>query len=257
MPIIRSAPLTADLSGFGTSEANGVQVSGSPPPPVAGRVEIGMAPDGAPCLHARCYQGDTLTVGGLRSEIAMVADAFNAPIWYVWEMWIPSSWPRTGHPYTVMQIHDTPDAGNSVVVWPNIEMMVQDSSLLIKVPNDASNKGVSASRDLLTVPVKFNQWIKCAVLAHWRKDATGYFEIYYDNQLVDRRYGIQSAYSDTVGPYLKLGVYDCLHYDDFGILEAYYKNCVVRDGADGAIAAIGTTPKSAQRRFAYSLPLKN
>ena len=255
MAIIRSAPLTSDLSGFIASEAIGAPSFTTPPAQVPGRVEIGTAPDGAACLHTRCYPSDVPIFGGVRSEISMTADSFSTPLWYAWDMWIPSSWPRTGHPYTVMQIHDSPDNGDPVV-WPNVEMMVRDTQLLVKVPNDASNKTVAASQDFLTTQVKFDRWVRCAVFADWHKaDAGGYVEVYYDGQLVDRRYGIQSAYNHIVGPFLKLGVYDVLHYEDFGMLEAYYRNCVVRDGADGAIAALGATPKAAGRRFAYSLPL--
>jgi hypothetical protein len=251
MAVIRSAPLKADLSGFAVSEGSGSQYSGTPPQQIPNSVWIDKAPDGSTAMHAKVLQSDPLTAGGQRAEVSMVADAFNTPLWYAWEMYVPSSWPKTGKPYTVMQIHDTPDASDSVIVWPNIEMMIKDSSLLVKVANDFTNKGVSASRDLLAVPMQFDEWVQCAVFADWRKaDSAGFLEIYFNRQLVDRRYGIQSSYSDVVGSYMKLGVYDCMHYGDFGTLDAYYRNVVVRDGSDGAIAAMGGTPIAANRRFA-------
>lgn len=256
MSIIRSAPLNSDLSGFAVSEASGNQYSGSPPPQIPGRVWIDKSPDGSTAMHAKVIQSDQLTAGGQRSEVSMLTDAFNTPVWYTWEMYVPSSWPMTGKPYTVMQIHDTPDYGDSVVVWPNLEMMVSDTNLLVKVSNDFSNKGVSVSKSLLTVPMHFDKWVQCAVFADWRKaDSAGIIEIYFNRQLVDRRYGIQSAYNDVVGPYLKLGVYDCMHYGDFNTLEAYYRNVVVRDGSDGAIAAMGGTPIAAHRCFAVLPPM--
>ncbi len=258
MAIIRSAPFSADLTGFAVSEGSGNQYAGSPPQQIPGRVWIDSSPDGSMAMHAKVLQADPLTAGGQRAEVAMAAESFATPVWYVWEMYVPSSWPRTGHPYTVMQIHDTPDAGDSVIVWPNVEMMIKDDTLLVKIGNDFTNKGVSASKDLLTVPMLFDRWVQCAVFADWRKaDSAGFLEIYFNRQLVDRRYGIQSSYNDLVGPYMKLGVYDCLHYGDFGTLEAFYRNVVVRDGTDGAIAAMGSTPIAANRRFAVLPQIKN
>lgn len=240
------------LSGFVTCEAIGLQQFGTlaaPPEIIDGRVWFDPAPDGAAALHSRCVQGDELNVGGTRAEITLGdtellgAGLFNAPFFYTWDMFIPSSWPQTGNPYTVMQIHDWPDDGENPS-WPNFELMIQNREIVAKVSADFYAIGLSAF-DLLRAPAVFDRWVKCCLFARWDKSGTtGFIELIYDGKTVDKRWNIRSSRDDVKGPYFRLGVYDCLHKLDFGQLDAWYRNVEWRNGADGYVAAMGDTPKS-------------
>lgn len=239
--------------GFVTAEAIGVQNFGSlavPPELIPGRLDFSSPPGGGIGLHSQCYVGDPLNVGGTRAEITLGEDAllgsgvFNTPFWYCWEMYIPSSWPQTGNPYTVMQIHDWPDNGDPAA-WPNFELMIKNDSLIAKTAADLTQKSESGTIDFLPARVQFDKWVPCALFAKWDKTGnTGWMELYYNDVKVDGRWFIRSNRATTKGPYCRLGVYDCNHYLDFGKLEAWYRKVVWRDGADGYVSTFGRSQKS-------------
>lgn len=258
MPVILQNNLASNIVGFDAAEANGIANFGTPDTPpslVANRHVFTTAPDGSPCLRMSCSVGDGFVFGGNRTEIARshqsngtTGDSFNAPIWYVWDMYIPSSWPQTGNPYTCMQIHDTPDAGEVVVGWPCFELVITNGTMSALTSADFVNELSAAStngRPLggMSWPVLFDRWVTCALHANWVKTGpSGYMEFVYNGRVVAQEHNLQTDYSDVAGPYLKLGVYDVLHFFDFGTLTAYYKNLVIRDGADGPITALGSIP---------------
>lgn len=228
------------------------------PDPVPGSVYFSAAPDGTMALHCRVSKDDPLTYNGQRAEVA--GDEFNVlgqtewnkPLLYSWEMYIPSSWPRNGKPYTCMQIHDNPDAGSGG--WPNVELMIMDGVIRAKIPANfyAFATGTGAAYDWLGAPVKFDRWVKCTLACKWDKTGdTGYMEITYDGKIIDGRYNTRTARADLKPPYSKFGVYDCLQQHDFDVLEAWYKNFQLRDGADGYVSVLGAQP-AAINTFALS-----
>lgn len=248
------------FAGFNTVEAIGVANYGSiaaPPAAIPDRVDFGRAPDGAMSYHAQCYQTDPFNVGAARAEITLAdhetlgAGLFNAPFWYYWEMYVPSSWPQTGNPYTVMQIHDWPDDGDPPV-WPNFELVIRDGTLFAIIPKDYANKSDTGVQYMMPAPAVFDRWVSCALSARWDKASNaGYVEFYYDNRKIDGRYNIRSNRDTAKGPYLRLGVYDVLHHEDFGKLEAWYRNVKWATGGEGYAALAGVSPKS-DARFALA-----
>lgn len=243
--------------GFNTIEAIGIANYGSiaaPPQGIPGRVDFGQAPDGTMAYHSQAYLGDPLNVGGTRAEITLADDEligaglFNAPFWYYWEMYIPSSWPKTGNPYTVMQIHDAPDTGDPAV-WPNFELMIRNDQIYAMTPLDFASKTDAGVTRYISATVQFDRWVRCALSAKWDKSgSTGWMEFYYDDVKVDGKWHFRSNRNTVKGPYWRLGVYDCLHYLDFGKLEAWYRNAKWADGVDGYTALSGVSPKSPSRR---------
>lgn len=243
---------TSGFSGLVACESNGTANYGTlavPPVGIDGRVWFDPAPDGSPALHCRTYQTDAIWAGGRRAEVVLGEDqllgagVFNAPFFYAWEMYIPSSWPKTGNAYACMQLHDWPDNGEAAS-WPNLELMIQGSELVAKVSSNFFAIS-SEAYDWARVPAVFDRWVKCAVFAKWDKTATtGFMELIYDGKQVDKRWNVRSSRDDAKGPFMKLGVYDCLSNNDFGILEAWYRNLKFMDGADGYVAAIGSSPKA-------------
>lgn len=255
MAILLANPLDGSLGfyGFNTIEALGLAnygSIGSPPTAIPGRVDFGPAPDGSISYHSQCAVGDPLNVGGSRAEITLAdtellgAGLFNAPFWYYWEMYIPASWPQTGNPYTVMQVHDWPDDGDATV-WPNFELMIRNDRIFAKVPRDFSSKTDGTVLDYMSAHVAFNRWVRCALYAKWDKSGnTGWMEFFYDDIKLDGQWFIRSNRSTTNGPFFRLGVYDCLHYLDFGRLDAWYRNVKWADGADGYTSLSGVSPRS-------------
>lgn len=259
MAILLSNPLDGSVgfAGFNTVEAIGIANYGSiavPPAAIPGRVDFNNAPDGSIAYHARCYQTDPLTVGAARAEITLAdtellgAGLFNTPFWYYWEMYIPATWPQTGKPYTVMQMHDWPDNGDPVV-WPNFELMIANDKIFAKVPKDFSNKSDGDVLDYMSAPVQFGKWVRCALSARWDKTSNGgWMEFYYDDVKVDGQWFMRSNRSTVKGPYFRLGVYDCFHWENFGYMEAWYRNMKWSDGADGYVALSGRATKSMPQR---------
>lgn len=239
------------FAGFNTVEANGLANYGTlvaPPNGIPGRLWFDNAPDGSPALYSRCVQGDALNVGGTRAEITLAdtellgAGLFDTAFLYSWEIYVPSSWPQTGTPYTIMQMHDWPDDGESPS-WPNFELMIQNKRVIPKISADYYNIGPN-SIDMLSVPAVFDRWVRCCLFARWDKAGTnGFMEFIYDGKIVDRRANIRSNRPDAKGPYFRLGVYDCLHGLDFGMLEAWYRNAKWSYGTDGYVSALGKAPE--------------
>lgn len=243
---------SAGLTGIVSVECMGAGHFGvwpNPPDVFPGSIEFTPAPAGGIALHCVVTEDAPLTYGGQRAEVAgneanlFGASQWNMPLLYTWEMCIPSSWPRNGNPYTVMQIHDTPDAGSGG--WPNVELVVKDNRIYAMIPANFYNygTGTGAAINLMGADVKFDKWVKCALWCKWDKSAdNGFIELVYDGKVLDGRYNTRTARADVSPPYSKFGVYDVLHLGGFGKLEAWYRNLALCDGKDGYLSALGYLP---------------
>lgn len=245
MALICDAPLTSLITGFGNGQAIGTQVDltgNNVATAIAGRIEISTAPDGAPAMMSRITPSDDVTFGGIRSEINQAAAA-NAERWYVWEIFIPAGF-ASADLISFMQIHDTPDGGESPVKFPNLEFQTQNGLVFCQVPRNCPSELTSTGRVPAgqLVSLSTGRWVKCGVHANWATDSTGFFEVFYDGNLLAREWFRASGYTDAVGPYLKLGLYDFAHAGISKEYSAWYRNCKVYSVGHLAFDVLGVQP---------------
>lgn len=225
MALIFYAPLTSTVESFDAAQANGSSVDPRGlAAPIPGRIEIGTAPDGAACLCVTLDPADALTGGARRSEIDYIPEA-NAERWYVWEMFLPADFSPTVE-LCVMQVHDSPDGGESPVKFPNFAMYVQGDYLHCRVPLNTPSEATSTSRIPVGsgVPVVRGRWVECALHTNWSTASDGFLEAWYDGQVIAREWSRPAGYADAVGPYWKLGLYDFFGGGLSEARSAYYRN---------------------------------
>ena len=248
MALLLDAPLTSTINGFDAAQANGQSVAlvGGEVAPIPGYLEITAAPDGSTALRSRIHPGDALTYGGIRSEIDWIPEA-NAERWYVWEVFHTTGF-SSAEQISFMQIHDSPDGGESPVKFPNFEFMSQGGKVFCMVPINCPAETSSAGRvpagqqlDLVT-----GRWVRCALHTNWATDSTGYLEVFYDGNLLAREWFRACGYADAVGPYIKLGLYDFTHGGLSASYAAYYRNARVYSSGHAAYDVLGVQPRPIQ-----------
>lgn len=247
MALIFNAPLTATFSDFDAAQANGSTVDPRGlVAPIPGRIEITAAPDGFPAFMSRITPSDALTYGGIRSEIDYAPEA-NAERWYVWDVYMESSFPSADL-LTFMQVHDSPDAGESVVKYPTFELQVYQGYVHCTVPINCPDESSPAGRyppqrrrRLVT-----DRWVTCCLHTNWATDSTGFLEVYYDNELLAKEWHRACGYADSVGGYWKLGLYDFNHLGLSGEARAWYRNAALYSGGQSMQAVLGLTPRPTQ-----------
>lgn len=259
MAILVDCPFSAE-SGFVEfnmgAEANGqvnVPVNDGRLVPVPGHIEIAQAPDGSYAYQATIYPDDEITRLAVRSEIShgresVHANGGAAERWYRLEVYIPSS--SIGpDPLTIIQIHDTPDAGESPVKFMNFILRMRDGNFDVLVPLDAPSEATSQNRAPpgRNMPVPRDRWFNLALHANWSKGSDGYLEFYLDNTLMAREWCRPCGYNDVVGPYWKVGMYDLNHA---GInlakpYRAWYRNAKVYSEGHTAEEVLGAVPRIA------------
>lgn len=240
MAILLDAPSTSAVStafrilaSMGTTAAP--TASG-----IAGSMEIGAAPDGSSALQVTIRGTDPLTYGGQRSEL--LADPEPTAIrWYAFDIWVPSTFGADR--ISIMQIHDTPDGGESPVKFPNFEFVVRESkSLEVYVPFDCPSEATSNSRLVGACPLVTDRWVRCVLYCHWQSTTAGWFEAYHDGQLVCSEWWRPFRYTDVTGPYLQIGLYDLFHTGFSGQRRAWYRNIRIGDGAETYASMLGVAP---------------
>lgn len=101
-------PFSTDFASINNLQANGSILSGSASPSgIAGRLDIENG-----VMKATLHQADALTALGRRAEITAPPDSMGER-WYSWQFMIPAEWGAYGKPLSIMQLHDTPDGGDS------------------------------------------------------------------------------------------------------------------------------------------------
>lgn len=246
MALIFSAPLTATVTEFDAAQANGLAVDPRGlSAPIPGFLEINEAPDGSLALMAYVSVGDMDTYGGIRAEIDYQSEA-AAERWYLWEMFHPTGF-NTDDVLTFMQVHDSPDDGEDPVKYPNFEFMTQGGYVFCTVPINCPSEASSNHRfpTQKRVPLVTGRWVTCAVHANWADDSSGFLECFYDGNLVAREWSRACGYSDAVGPYWKLGIYDIEHTLATSA-RIWYRNARLYSGGHSALAVLGVNPMPAQ-----------
>lgn len=229
MAILLDAPLVTTINGFDAAQANGqsIALSGGEIAPIPGRLEITTAPDGSSALMSRINPTDTLTYGGIRSEIDYVPEA-NAERWYVWDVYFPTDLiPDTA--LSFMQIHDSPDDGESPVKFPNFEFMLLGGDVYCMVPLSAPSEATATGRRPrgTSIGAVRGRWATCAIHTNWATDTSGFLRVFYDGRLLVKEWFRACGYADAVGPYIKLGLYDFPHVGISRSYEAFYRNVKV------------------------------
>ena len=226
MTVIRTIPLAGDFSGLtGGSQVIQTDAGQYTPAQAAGGVPGYMEWVADPLgvrgtvLRARVTgfefptPGNPTGANGNRSEILTSAEPVSAGVpverWYAWSMLIGEEWTgAVGRRYCVMQIHDTPDGGD-LLRWPNVKMLADDSWLDFTVPAAAMPTESAAYRTAGAVKIKRNEWMRFVLRAVWSiETASGVLELFVDGAPIVCARGMATAYSDVVGPYFKLGVYN-------------------------------------------------
>ncbi len=244
MALLLDAPLTETINGFDAAQANGqsVVLSGGETVAISGYLEISTAPDGSRALLSRINPTDAETYGGIRSEIDWTPEA-NAERWYVWEVFHPAGF-SDAEMLSFMQVHDSPDGGESPVKFPNFEFMTQGGKVFCMVPLNCPSEATSMGRvpagqrvDLVT-----GRWVQCALHTNWATDTTGFLEVFYHGELLAREWFRACGYADAVGPYLKLGLYDFSHGGISETCRAWYRKVKVYSTGHTATEVLGDLP---------------
>ena len=246
MALIFSAPLTSTITDFDSAQANGTIIDPTGlASPIPGWLEINTAPDGTSALMSKINPSDATTYDGIRSEIDYVPEA-AAERWYVWEVWHEDGFNSTDI-ITFMQVHDSPDGGEDPVKYPNFEYQTQGGYVYCTVPLDCPDETSANSRlpKQARTPLLTGQWVKCAVHANWATTTAGFLEAYYNGRIVAKEWGRASGYSDAVGPYFKLGLYDIAH-SLTASARAWYRNAKVYSTGHSAFGVLGVNPKPAR-----------
>lgn len=240
MAIVLDAPSTATVStDFRIAAANGF--SGAPSETgIPGRIEIATAPDGSSALKMRVTSADTQTYGGYRSELLAYQETTGIR-WYAFDLWIPSSFPASPR-FSFCQIHDSPDGGETPVKFPNFEFVINNQTIEVYVPENVPSELTANSRLIGACPAVFDAWIRCGMYVNWQSGASGWLEAIYNGEPVAKEWWRASRYTDAVGPYLQIGVYDLFHTGFTGERIAYYKNIQIGDSAETYATMFGALP---------------
>lgn len=249
MALLIDAPLTATVTEFDAAQALGITVDPRGlVAPIPGRIDINTAPDGSQALMSCIDPSDPLTYGGIRSEIDWIPEAAHAngtaaERWYVWQVYFPADF-NPGEQISFMQVHDSPDAGETPVKYPNFEFMVQSGMVFATVPFNAPSEATSNGRPLTgrRVPIVRGRWVTCALHTNWAVNATGYLEAYFDGRLLGREWGRACGFNDVLGPYWKLGLYDFSHGGLAAPYRAWYRSARVYSTGHTAHEVLGDAP---------------
>ncbi len=230
-------PLSTNFAGVNTLQARGTIDSGNNlPTGITGALTIV-----AGVMSSTINQSDAVTALAIRSEITAPADSM-AERWYTWEFMLPTDFNPTTDPISLMQIHDTPDGGDGAKSVPFSLYYEQSGYLAAYVPlQNLPSEGANFKFAGKSECVKGN-WYRACLHVLWSTTATGFREFYLNGVPLFRHYNLATMYSDTVGPYFKLGCYDATHNARFGSCTAYYRNVAIWSGNDGYQAVMGGLP---------------
>ena len=243
MPLEFTWPMTTSFAGVPSLQANGSSglTGDASPSGVAGRLEIVPDPTGVRgnVMMSRLFETDAITASYLRSEIANDSSEFSE-YWYSWKMMLGDDWGNFSEPFSLMQMHDTPDDGDPVSA-PTFILAILSGHIRGIIPDqDLPTEGTTLRR-VGSVKVEPMVWYDCCVHANWKKSGVaGFREFYIDGVPIWRQYGVVTEYDNVLGPFLKLGVYDGLSAaDGWAQRTAYYSDIRVWSGTANHIDGMG------------------
>lgn len=239
----------AALSAFPHLETNGTDYA--PAQAVSNHCAIVADPLGGNfnCVKLSLLASDALTYAGKRTELARNAgdDAINSEYWYYCPFLIPADWLFTpGTNYLVIQVHNTPDAGDTAVCGPPIGILLNgDGKIKVEISWDAAASTTSCTASQTAVHMcswdaQPGTWEELVIRVKWAFNNTGIIQIFRDRRLVFSRLNLPNCYNDTVGNYFKFGPYGPFS----GVStdrHIYYKGLKVGDSNSSFAEVTGTT----------------
>lgn len=244
MTLLYNYPLTTTFAGVDSLQANGVSGTGDALPSGIGD-SLSIANG---CMVAHLRDTDAQIGLGNRCEITAPVDAIGDERWYYYE-WMVDGW-QVGRQFSIQQIHDTPDGGDAARA-PNFLMLYDGANLMAHLPQ-AQLPTESVNYNLIgAMPMAQGVWHSVMLHAKWSNAGAGLIDVYMDGYAVSRQINIGTAYTDVVGPYFKLGVYDYSHAGGFGERIGYFRNVNIWSGQERLNNALGGAPKC--RPFAVKI----
>lgn len=182
-------------------------------------------------FHARVYPGELNPGGiaGLRAEIRQVSTIPpGKEHWLSLNHFMRRHTLNTGMTNTIIQCHNTWDAGDQSDNPPPIDIFFDDSGTLnIATANDpnATTTGTIPKvirKQILPADYVRDVWHNWVIRYTITPTASnGLLQVWLDGVLILDLANLQSGYNDTLGCYWKTGVYS---YGFTGVLEAYMAN---------------------------------
>lgn len=189
-------------------------------------------------------QADTI---GPRTEIYLTPDTFGVESWVTWEFMLPSTyWTTFTGVITMGQMHDTADGGDPTR-QPNIMLQFVNKTLQIALPSATLPTESTGFRRVPGINVEFDRWYSVCMRFLWSSTSTGFRELFLDRVPMLREWNLATAYSDTIAPYLKLGLYITNGGNPCGDKVLYVRNLKRWSGNDGYQTVMGGLPTPPQR----------
>lgn len=244
-------PLSSTLGDVYQLQSQGVNISGAlSPSGIGDGLSIAPDPTGQRGMVMRAMVRDTddMTSLGHRSEIRAAGDT-REEHWYRWRFMLSPDW-VADRLFSVMQIHDSPDAGDNPR-FPNFLLLAGVGSIdaylpAATLPTESASGAVAGS-----IPLERGRWYDCCLHVLWSITAPGAFrEFYIDGRSLMRQYNVATHYDDTNGPYFKLGAYDYFHAVGWGSRTAYFTDVQILRGSAGYTEGMGQVPLPPRRLLA-------
>lgn len=239
MPLETSWPMTTDFRGVPSLQANGSTGTDGDDSPegIDGRLEIVPDPAGVygSVMRATLYETDAEVGEGVRSEIAQRGSTHGATFteyWYCFKFKLSEDWPSLSEPFTIAQLHDTPDIDDVLVKTPNFIFCLKNGHFRCIVPGQLPTEN-QVFNYVGSVGADRGVWHDVCIHALWAKAApTGFRECFVDGIPIYREHGIYTSYDDAKGPFFKLGIYHGLNATAGWVMRrAYFSDVRIWSGA--------------------------
>ena len=196
--------------------------------------------DGA--LRSSLYKDDAYTNGGPRSEVEIGTFPTNSgTCWSTFDFMLPSNWSYTklvmiGSWYPT---YDGGDAAKHVTIG----LRLLGTTFLVIVPDSLPSE-TDSGKTIARMDLERGRWYSLCIRVGLATDDTGFREVYVDGIPISREFNIPTTYVDAVGPYLKAGMYDGSHNNDYVTpLQIWLRNFKMWTGNEGFSSVLGTVPK--------------
>ena len=246
MPLGTYWPMTASFAGVPSLQANGsAGLSGDDSPAgVSGRLEIVPDPTGVRgnVMMSRLFEGDAESGNGTRSEIADEPSDF-AEYWYSFKMMFGDDWGDFLAPFSLCQLHDTPDGGDGLKT-PTMMLAILSGHIRGIVPGTLPTENQMFNRSGC-VGARAWHWYDVCIHANWKKSGVaGFREIFIDGVRIWGDVNQVTSYDDVAGPFFKIGVYEGLNATaGWAQRTAYFSEVRVWSGAASYMDGMGRLPQ--------------
>ncbi len=246
MALSVSYPLNSSFTGVTQLQSRGtIDTGDNLPAGIAGGliIENGV-------MASTIHDTDDVTAIAVRSEIVAPSNTF-AEWWYLWEFMIPSDFAPQTDPISLMQTHDTPDVGDGNKWVPFALYWLPSDMLATYVP--AAALPAEGANGTIAAMSTFTRgtWHSACLHVKWSAGNSGFREFFLDGIPLFRHHSLATMYTDTTGPYFKLGCYDATHNARFGTAKAYFRNVEIWSGNDGYQTVLGQLPSMPPQRMEH------